>query len=67
MEITDHSEVKTDWQAKYQKEHDRKKKLNKKNKKAFKRIKKLTQANQELQKQLDQLKAQAYLKGHDYF
>ncbi|QBP18302.1 hypothetical protein [Acetilactobacillus jinshanensis] len=56
-----------DWHAKYEKEHDRKKMLNKKKKKAFKRVKKLTKENQALKQQLTQLKAKSFIREHDYF
>lgn len=56
-----------DWHAKYEKEHDRKKSLNKKKKKAFKRIKKLTKENQALKDQLIKLKSQSFIREHDYF
>ena len=57
----------TNWKAKYEKEHERKKSLNKKKKKAYKRIKKLTQQNQELKDQLAKLKTTSFIHEHDYF
>ena len=56
-----------DWKAKYEKEHQRKKNLNKKKKKAYKRIKKLNKRMQKLKKELIQLKTTSFIHDHDYF
>ena len=60
-------QINVNWQAKYAKEHDRKKKLNKKNKKNIKKLKRLTKANQALKDQLNQLETNSFIHEHDYF
>lgn len=67
QDVNQQASAPVDWHAKYEKEHDRKKSLNKKKKKAFKRVKKLTKANQDLQDQLTKLKAKIFIREHDYF
>lgn len=57
----------TNWKVKYQKEHDRKKKLNKQKKKIYKKVKRLTKANKILKAKLIDVKSQRFLKEHNYF
>ena len=66
-QTTDAATQPVDWHAKYEKEHDRKKRLNKKKKKAYKQIKKLTRDNQALRDRLTKLEAQSFIREHDYF
>lgn len=55
------------WKAKYEKEHQLKKNLNKKKKKAYKRIKKLNKQTQTLKEELMKLKTTSFIRDHDYF
>lgn len=56
-----------DWHAKYENEHDKKKKLNKQKKKITKTVKKLTAENKTLKAQITQLEANSFIHEHDYF